>query len=328
MKRFIMDILMHTFIGCMLCLGILFSGQLPVYASEGGSSYYFPGAFATFAVAATPDSGFQFVNQTLYYHADVDKAVLQGRVGLSLKATALYNYFGGSYTPEAPVLGGRLQVGAAVPVGYVSLKAGIDTTNFGSQDVSDRDFNIGDSIMSGSLFWKTGDFYFKVTEMVFAPTGVYSTSNLANIGRNYWGFDTSCALTWLSSKTGTEISIMPGIIFNMENNDTKYKTGNEFHMDYMLNQFLAKNFALGAQGYYYKQATGDSRSGTELFDYKGESYGFGDFKGESYGFGPAMLWQPGFGNGKLTLIGKWIFDSHHENRMKGDWGQMLIAYKF
>ena len=80
---------------------------------------------------------------------------------------------------------------------------------------------------------------------------------------------------------------------------------------------LAKNFALGAQRYYYKQVTGDSGSGAFL----------GDFKGESYGFGPALLWIPG-SSGRLSLIGKWLFDSHHENRMKGDYGQIIVSYKF
>ena len=111
---------------------------------------------------------------------------------------------------------------------------------------------------------------------------------------------------------------MPGILLNTENNVTNYKTGNEFHVDFTLNQFLAKNFAIGAQGYYYKQVTGDSGDGAKL----------GDFKGESYGFGPALMWQPSFDKGNLTVIGKWIFDSHHENRMKGNYGQLVIAKSF
>ena len=318
MKHRFLNILKHILLACLLCICALLSGQQAAQASEGASSYYFPGSFGSFAVAVAPDKGFQFASQTLYYKAKVDKAVIRGRVDLSLDATAVYNYFGGFYTLEDPVLGGKLQLGAAVPVGYVSLKAGVDTTLLGSREVTDRDSNIGDSLASGALFWNTGDFHFKLVETVIAPTGAYSTSNLANVGRNYWGFDTSCAATWLSMKTGTEISVMPGIMFDTENTDTNYKTGNEFHMDFMLNQFLAKNFALGAQGYYYKQVTGDSGSGAKL----------GDFRGESYGFGPALLWQPGFDNGKLSLIAKWLFDSHHDNRMKGDYGQLVIARKF
>ncbi len=53
-----------------------------------------------------------------------------------------------------------------------------------------------------------------------------------------------------------------------------------------------------------------------------------DFKGEAYGFGPALLWLPPFCGGKLTVIGKWLFDSHCEHRLKGDYGQILICRKF
>lgn len=75
----------RTVIGCLVCLGAVFISQLSVYAAEGGSSYYFPGAFASFGVAIPAAPGFQFVNQTLYYHGDADKAVLNGHVDLSLK---------------------------------------------------------------------------------------------------------------------------------------------------------------------------------------------------------------------------------------------------
>ncbi|HPR54021.1 MAG TPA: transporter [Deltaproteobacteria bacterium] len=323
MKDYILKGVKHTVIGILLCLGVFCSSQQPVHASEGAASYYFPGAFASFAVAVAPDPGFQYVNQTLYYHAKVDKAPLTGLV-MSLKATAVYNYFGGSYAFNGSVLGGRLQLCAAVPVGYVYTKAGvnIDIPDYYSISVDDDDkaFNIGDSLISGALAWKAGDFSFKITQMVFAPTGAYSTGDLANVGRNYWGFDTSCAATWLSSKTGTEVSVMPGMLFNTENNATDYKTGNEFHMDFVVNQFLSKSFALGAQGYWYKQVTGDSGDGKPDF--------LGDFKGESYGFGPALFWMPGCTGGKLSVIGKWLFDSHHENRMKGNYGQLVVCRKF
>jgi hypothetical protein len=308
----------RALLGCLLCLGVLCAAQPAAYGAEGAFSYYFPGAFASFGAAMSPDHGLQFVDQALYYHAKItDRAVKNGHVLLSLNATAMFNFFGGSYVPDASVLGGRPQLFAAVPVGYVHNKAGLEVPGLGGGEMTDRAVDIGDSMLMGALYWKTGDFHFKVSEMVFVPTGAYTEGDLANIGRNYWGFDTSCALTWLSSKTGTEVTVMPGLLVNTENTSTDYQTGNELHMDFMVNQFLAKTFALGAQGYYYKQLTGDSGSGAFL----------GDFKGESYGFGPAMLWMPG-SSGRISLVGKWLFDSHHENRMKGDYGQMVVSYKF
>jgi hypothetical protein len=300
-----------------LVLCCLFLGQPTLQATEGAASYYFPGSFGTFAVAVAPDPGLMFANQALFYKAKADRAVLRGRVDAKVKADAFYNYFGGFYTFKEPVLGGRFQIGAAVPVGYVHITASADTA-LGSRGASDSNTNIGDSMIAPALHWNTGNFHFKLVETVFIPTGDYSTDNLANIGRNYWGFDTSFAMTWLNMKTGTEISVMPGIMFNTKNTKTKYQSGNEFHVDFMMNQFLAKNFAIGLQGYYYNQVSGDSGSGARL----------GSFKGESLGFGPAVLWMPNFAKGKLSLVAKWLHDVDHKNRMEGDYGQFIVGYKF
>jgi hypothetical protein len=85
-----------------------------------------------------------------------------------------------------------------------------------------------------------------------------------------------------------------------------------------VNQFLAKNFAVGFQGYYYSQVSNDSGSGAKL----------GSFNGESLGIGPALLWMPNFGKGKLSLIAKWLHDVDHKNRMEGGYGQFIVSYKF
>ena len=309
MKRVVFTL--HIVACCLLL------GQQTVRATEGASSYYFPGASGTFAVAVAPDPGFMMFNQMLFLNAKASKAVLRGHVHLEVEADAAYDYVGGFYTFEKPLLGGRFQLGAAVPVGYVHTKAGIDTT-LGSRDDSDTSTNFGDSMMVPALYWKVGDFRFKVAETVFIPTGGYSAGNLANVGRTYWGFDTSFAMTWLSTKTGTEISLVPGIMFNTKNADTDYQSGNEFHLDFMVNQFFAKNFALGVQGYYYKQVSGDSGSGAQL----------GGFEGEALGLGPALFWMPDFGGGKLSLIVKWLRDLDHTHRMEGDYGQFLVSYTF
>jgi hypothetical protein len=301
----------------LLCMAAILFRTQNVQATEGASSYYFPGAFGSFAAAVAPDPGLMLVDQMFFYRAKVDQAVLRGRVNLELKCDAFFNYFGGFYTFEEAVLGGRFQIGAAVPLAYAHVRAGLDAT-LGSRGISDKSTDIGDSFISPALYWKIGDFHFKLFESIFVPTGGYSTDNLANAGRNYWAFDTSLAITWLYTKTGTEISVIPGILFNTENSKTDYQSGNEFHVDFMANQFLAKNFAVGFQGYYYRQVSGDSGSGARL----------GSFEGESLGIGPALLWMPKFGQGKLSLIAKWLHDLDHRNRMQGDYGQFIISYKF
>ena len=174
------------------------------------------------------------------------------------------------------------------------------------------------SINPIQLNWQANNFYFKLGESVIVPTGAYDKNDLVNLGRNYWSFDTVGALTWLDPKLGTEVSIAPGIMFNTKNNDTDYKTGDEFHVDFVVNQFLMETFAVGLRGYYYKQITGDSGNGARL----------GDFKSESLGIGPGFAWMPSFAKGDFTLLGKWVRDVQSENRFDSDYFTLIAAWKF
>lgn len=300
-------------LAAQIIVSCLMLGQHTAHATEVGSSYYFPGSSTTFATAVAPVPGFMMANQMLFYNGTANTAVVRGLIHVDLKATALYNYMGGFYTFEKPVLGSRLQIGAVVPVGHVDLNAKI-----GSYKASDNNTDIGDSVLSAALYWKKGDVHYKLIQSVFAPTGGYSTSNLANVGRNYWGFDTSLAMTWLNMKKGTEISITPGMLFNTKNTASDYKSGNEFHVDFAVNQYLSQNLAVGLQGYYYNQLSGDSGSGAKL----------GSFKGESFGIGPAVLWVPKAGKGKVSVVAKWLHDMSQTKRMHGDYGQLTVGYKY
>ena len=292
---------------CCLVLGPRTAG-----ATEGGSSYYFPGASTTFVTAVTPEHGFMFADQVVYYNGSASRAVLQGREQFNLKSNALYNYMAGFYTFKQPVMGGRLQIGAAAPIGTVDVTASI-----GSHARSANSNGIGDAMVSASLYWKKSDIFYKLTQSVFVPTGSYTAGNLSNVGRNYWAFDTSLAMTWMNKK-GTEITITPGFQFNTKNHGTDYQSGNEFHVDVAVNQFLKPNFAVGLHGYYYSQLSDDSGSGAVL----------GGFRGRSLGFGPAILWMPKVGKGNLSVIAKWLHDVDHSRRMQGDYGQFIIGYKF
>jgi hypothetical protein len=168
--------------------------------------------------------------------------------------------------------------------------------------------------------WSAGPWSFKLSESVIAPTGAYSTSDsdLVNLGRNYWSFDTVGAVTWFNPGSGTEVSVAPGVMFNTKNTKTNYKTGTEFHMDFVANQFLSPPFAVGVRGYYYDQLTGDSGSGAVL----------GGYKSESFGAGPGFVWIPEFGGGRFTVLGKWMHDFSADNRFESDYLTLTGAWKF
>ncbi len=146
----------------------------------------------------------------------------------------------------------------------------------------------------------------------------YDLDKAVNLGRNYWGFDTTAASTYFNADIGTEVSIAPGILANKRNDDTNYRTGAEFHLDFTANQFLFESLAIGVRGYFYRQVTGDSGSGAVL----------GDFKGEAVGVGPGFIWLPKFAEGKLVVQGKWMTDVHSENRFDSDYATLTISWTF
>jgi hypothetical protein len=289
-------------------------------ASEGAASYYFAGAYGSFLVAVPPEPGFSVASQTLMYGGQASRAVVNGRLTFGLSAFALFEFLAANYTLEQPVLGGRLQFGAAVPVpSYATTTVSLQTRSFGTFSGTASDFNIGDSLLNPfSLAWSFGEFNVKLSQYVVVPTGHYDVNNVISVGRNYWAFDTQVGFTWLHKATGTELSVLPGVMLNTTNPATDYHSGAAFHLDFMANQFVATDVAFGLQGYWYKQIQPDGGTGAVL----------GPFMGESFGLGPAMLWVPEQLKGRFALVLKWTHDFAATHTTKGDWGQVSLSWRF
>jgi hypothetical protein len=288
-------------------------------AAEGGSSHYLPGTVGDIAIALVPEPGLQVANTVFYQSGDLGTAILGGEVDVNIDMDFVLNMVGAAYTFETPVLGANYTVGAVIPFGYANVDAELSVPGVGTVGDDDDSFDLSDiAVVPIQLNWKVGDFSFKFAEVIFAPTGGFDEGDAANLGRNYWSFATVGAVTWFNTGTGTEISIAPGIMVNTKNNDTNYQTGEEFHVDFVGNQFLSETFALGLRGYYYRQVSGDSGSGAVL----------GDFKGESLGLGPGFFWTPEFAKGNLTLQGKWMHDVIDDNRFDSDYLTFSLSWKF
>jgi hypothetical protein len=303
----------------LVLLALLALASQDARAAEGGSSHYLPGTAGDIAIAQSPAPGFQIANTVWVQSGDSSAAVLQGLVNLNLDTTTVLNLAVGGYTMEVPELGGSYTAGVMIPFGYAKL----DTTLVGPSGrrfrASEDAFDMSDmAIIPVQLNWNVGKLHWKLAQVIIAPTGAYDVDEIVNLGRNYWSFDTVGAMTWLDPDTGTEVSAAPGIMLNTKNNDTDYKTGAEFHVDFTINQFFSETFAFGLRGYYYRQVSGDSGSGAVL----------GDFKGESFGIGPGFLWSPKFAGGKLSILGKWMHDLKAENRFKSDYGTVAVAWTF
>jgi len=291
-------------------LGALLIASPATHGAEGGASNYLPGLYGDFAVAVTPDPGFYLRNDFYYYMADGkgERFVQSGQLRAGLDLDTFAYLLTGFMVLDKEILGGRYAFGANLPVVYADLSGEIVLGEMTTSFDEDR-LAVGDpGLIPVSLFWNFGKFYINLYESIIVPIGSYDKDRLVNAGLNYWSFDTNLSATYLHPEKGHEISACFGYIYNTENDDTDYHTGQEIHLDYMLNQFLSETFALGVHGFYYKQITGDSGGGALL----------GDFKGEAAGIGPAVMWVTQVKSVALIIGAQWLHEFHAEHRLQGD----------
>src|SRR4029077_19804167 len=90
----------------------------------------------------------------------------------------------------------------------------------------------------------------------------------ANLGPTPWAVEWGRRYTYLDAKKGHEFSVVGGITYNLENDDTNYQNGVDSHIDWAASQFLNEQVHVGLVGYFYYQLTGDSGSGATLGDFK------------------------------------------------------------
>jgi len=285
-------------------------------AAEGGYSNYVPGTYGDFGMALAPTEKWTLRNDTYYYDASTNRSVRSGNLEVGADLEFLMNFTTLLYKPDIELFGAQLAIGVFVPIVDLEIDSSLSINDsvFGA---SDSATGLGDiALIPFALYWNQGNLHTSFAQFVVAPTGDYDTDNSINNGLNYWSFDTNFALTHLNPETGRDFSFNIGHIYNTKNDDTNYQTGRELHLDVAFNQFLSERFAVGLQGFYLKQITGDSGSGALL----------GDFKGEVGGVGPALLWTTNVGGQEVSFIVKWLHEFHAENRLDGD--QIFLSFAF
>jgi hypothetical protein len=291
----------------VFCLVVGF-GDKHLSAAEGGYSNYIPGTYGDFGMALSPSETWTLRNDIYYYSADTDISVRSGNVEAGVDLDFLINLTTLLYKPDIEVFGAQIATGVLVPIVDLDFDGRVSVGNL-DVNVRDSATGLGDlTLIPFVLFWNKGNIHTSFAQFIIAPTGNYDVDNQINNGLNYWSFDTNFALTYLNPETGRDFSFNLGHIYNTENDDTDYQTGQELHLDVALNQFFSETFAVGLQGFYLKQITGDSGNGALL----------GDFKAEAAGIGPALLWTQKAGSQDVSFIIKWLHEFEVENRLEGD----------
>ena len=294
-------------------------------AEQSGSGHYGSGMFTDFSATVPTQTGWVFGNYYLNYNDGTfgsSKQMPFGRiVGAGITANESVNAVLGMYAYPVDFLGGTLASGVALPYVWLRVKANVIVGPH-TGNVEQSTSGLGDiqmiPIMAG---WTNGDFKYDFYMNIWAPTGDYSKTDLANVGLGYWTFTPMVAVSWLSSKIGTEVSVFTGVDFNTENTDANYQSGDIFHVDATVAQHLPLFGGIagaGASAFYLKQFTGDSGSGATL----------GAFEVESYGVGPTISYIHKVGKSDLIVDASWLPQLHTENTTKGNffWAKVTLVF--
>lgn len=302
------------------------AGTQGVLAAEGGTSHVLPGANATLVDLAPTGPGY-FVKPMYLNYSGSATARIPTAAGIVSNADATANTFvlGGGYTFESTVLGGaHYTVAMFLPYGFLDITANAQSSG-GPKLVRKKSSvdGFGDlTLVPVMLGWKSGEnLQYDFLMPVYVPTGSYEKGRLGNPGLNYWTVDPVIGVTYSNKKSGFNALLHAGYAMNTENNTTNYKSGSMLHFDGALEQVLPAGggfLALGVEGFYFKQVTGDSGSGATL----------GAFKGMTTGIGPVIGYVKPLGSNSLAFEAKWLAELDTKKRLDGDYLWLRAAYKF
>jgi hypothetical protein len=266
-------------------------------ADESGVSFWIPGFFGS--LAAAPQQPGWSLTSILYNtnvsasgNAAVAREITIGRfnpkinisVDAHVHADATFGLFAPTYVFATPFLGG--QASASLLFGYgnndTSLNASATATTAipplsitRSVALSQDTQGFADLIPMFADRWNAGVNNYMVYITGDIPVGLYSTSNLANIGLGHGAIDGGVGYTYFDPKTGQEFSAVLGFTGNFENFATQYTSGIDSHLDWGASQFLTKQLQIGLVGYFYEQLTGDSGCAPVLCPFKSRVIGIG-----------------------------------------------------
>lgn len=287
-------------------------------ATEGGVSFYVPGLYGDVAIAVAPPPGAYLLSTTIYYQGEAPNSLLPLGVDEKLEAKTIAQLLRGFWVSDDTLFGARMMMGIRAAAFDIDVSSDVSTP-LGSVNLQDNNKDLGDfAVMPISLFWKVGDIHLNLYEVINLPTGKFNSNRLANTSLHHWAFDTVLTATWIDPKSGIEISLAPGIIYNTKNPDTDYQSGIEFHMDAMINFYLNQELSIGIHGATYKQLTAD----------KGAHPSLGLFKGESFAIGPSITWYSKNNQTPGYLSFKWLHEFEAKNKIEGDITMLSIGMKF
>ncbi|MGC9964442.1 MAG: transporter [Syntrophobacteraceae bacterium] len=297
-----------------------------VFAAEGGTGHYIPGALADFGDMA-PTSGLAVIDWYNHYNGSIGanrQLEFGGVIAANLSATSNAEMFGAIYTFPCSIFDGKYSAGVIIPYIWMSVTGTITSPLGRPFTRTDTTSGIGDTILIPFwLGWNRGEFKWSTQLNVYAPTGDYTVGQLANVGLNYWTFEPMVSFSYISKKIGLEVTTTAGLDFNTNNNATDYQSGDVFHVDATVAEHLplfgCGIIGIGANAFYWKQFNGDSGSGAKL----------GSFETQMIGIGPVVSYiSPPICGHTIVAEVKWLPQMDTLYTLKGDYVWFKVGLTF
>ncbi|WGJ15121.1 transporter [Methylocapsa sp. D3K7] len=284
------------------CAAVSLVGTQETRAVEYGVGEYFLGLEIPMS-GYIPPPGVFFKDSYYLYHG----------TSPGLNVQFVFNIAQAGYFISTDLFGGAT-VGIFATVPYVGVENSIPVSFRDSSGLTETSrlnagiSSIGDSDYSAVMGWHEGDNNWLVALTAFTPTGNYNQNRFVQTGLNRPGIDIKGGYTFLSLRTGMEVSAALGMTFNALNTFTNYQSGTELHFEWALNQHFPVGLAVGVGGYFYQQVTND--------------YGLGDTVGPNKGrvasVGPLLSYTLKVGDQEVNLSGRFFHEFAVQNKTRGD----------
>lgn len=271
----------------------------PVFAKEGGDQY--PNGAENWFAGAMPPPGNYFINYFGHWSGTLrdDSGDKLRPAGKSIRLNATFDALRFVKVTETGILGANYAWAALLPVVHLSVE-----TPAGRESRT----GIGDVTLTPLILaWHSPRWHYLLGVDVNLPTGAFDKNDHPgrNIGANYYSVEPVFAATYLS-ESGWEVS--GKFMYNMKtkNRDTHYRSGDEFHLDYLVGKHFGP-WAVGVSGYYLKQLNNDRQNGARV--------GPDGNRGQVFAAGPSIKYQT---KSNMQFIFQWQRESQLENRFGGN----------
>lgn len=298
-------------IGLMLCR--------PASATEGGIGRPITGMqVAPYAGIVPPTSDWIVSINSIYYAGSLgaSKTIpIAGKVTAGLDYSIVYNLANVVKTWGITANGWNFASSFGVPLQYT------DVSSFHGRLPNDHGTQFADlfftPVVAGYHLTKTD--HVALSLQIYAPTGAYTTSRLANAGQNTWTFTPTVAYTKLFPQQEIELSLNYGVEFYTANSQSNYRNAPVSVLDVLALKRFGTGWGIGVVGGWIQQIGRDSGG---LADVTGGS------QGHSVGIGPMLTWSGKVAKTPVSASLRWVNEFNVSNRPKGNAVQLSVNATF